>query len=285
MIDRPIQTALVCEGGAMRGIFSAGVLDVFLEEKFEPFDLVIGTSAGACNLVSYLAHQHERNLRCYRDIMSRPQLFSFPRFLRGGHYIDLDWLWERFIAEDPLDQPAVDAHPAHLIAVATCARTGAPLYLEPRSPEIMEYLKGSSAMPMLYRGVVNWGGHEMADGGISDPIPVKKAYALGARKIVVIRSRPTGVTKKDGFEQKLTAFLTRNHPGIAKAIRETSVRAYGDAVAFCEKPPEDARIWQIAPPSLMKTGRTTQDTEILLADYTLGRRAAKEALKEIEGEF
>src|SRR4051794_6064259 len=118
-----IRTAIVVEGGAMRGIFSAGVLDGLMQLGLDDFDLAIGTSAGACNLASFVARQHGRNLRCYTDIMARRQLFSVRRALRGGHYMDLDWLWGALAAEDPLDEHAITAHRTELVAVATCART------------------------------------------------------------------------------------------------------------------------------------------------------------------
>src|SRR5512135_324999 len=95
--------ALVVEGGGMRGIFSAGVLDAFLEQDFDPFDIYIGVSAGACNLSSQVAGQYRRNFRIYTNQMVRPEFISVGKFLRGGHYMDLDWLWETFQRVDPLD--------------------------------------------------------------------------------------------------------------------------------------------------------------------------------------
>src|SRR6476469_8399668 len=99
----PARSALVVEGGAMRGIFSAGVLDAFLEASWNPFDLAIGSSAGASNLLSYLAGQRGRTRRCHLNQMSRPEFIDAWRFVRGGHWVDLDWLWEAITREDPLD--------------------------------------------------------------------------------------------------------------------------------------------------------------------------------------
>src|SRR4051794_38376613 len=101
--------AIVVEGGAMRGIYAAGVLDAFLERGFHPFALAVGSSAGACNLASHLAAQHGRNRRCYATQMSRTEFIDARRFFRGGHWLDLDYLWDAFAREDPLDTAAAGA--------------------------------------------------------------------------------------------------------------------------------------------------------------------------------
>ena len=93
----------------MRGVFSAGVLDAFLTAKFDPFDLYIGVSAGACNLSSHVAGQYQRNLRMYTGPMRTRNFMSLGRFLLGGHFMNLDYLWDYCAREDPLD-------------VAACAR-------------------------------------------------------------------------------------------------------------------------------------------------------------------
>ena len=90
--------ALVVEGGGMRGAFSAGVLDVFLEAGFNPFSVYGGASGGAMNLSSFLSGQHGRNFRIYRDICTCPEFISMVKYLRGGHWVDLDWLWREMAA-------------------------------------------------------------------------------------------------------------------------------------------------------------------------------------------
>src|SRR5277367_1675407 len=105
----PDRVALVVEGGAMRGIFAAGALDVFHEQGFFPFDLAIGVSVGASNMLSFLARQHGRTRRCFLGQMSRPEFIDPWRAVRGGHWLDLDWLWDAIEREDPLDRRAAAA--------------------------------------------------------------------------------------------------------------------------------------------------------------------------------
>jgi predicted patatin/cPLA2 family phospholipase len=258
----------------MRGIFSAGVLDALLDLGLSDFDLAIGTSAGACNLASFVARQNGRNLRCYVNIMARPELFSLQRALRGGHYMDLDWLWDRFAAEEPLDEAAIERARTQLISVATCARTGEAVYATARGPRIHHDLKAGCALPLLYRGPVRLGDAHVVDGGLVDPIPAEEAYRRGARRMLVIRSRPAATVKRNhALSRPVTALLFRN-PAVARASLATAER-YQQAVRFVQQPPNDAQIVQLAPEQPLRTKRVTQDLACLRADYEYGRALAQ----------
>jgi predicted patatin/cPLA2 family phospholipase len=278
-----IETAIVVEGGAMRGVFSAGVLDALLELGLADFDLAIGTSAGACNLASFVARQHGRNLRCYL-IMARRQMFSLPRALRGGHYMDLDWLWDAFAAEDPLDEAAVARARTELVSVATCAASGEAVYFTVREPRIQADLKAGCALPFLYRGPVALGDRQVVDGGLADPVPAREAYRRGARRLLVIRSRPSAVVKRDNALTRPVAALLYRTPALARATLHTA-RRYQQAVAFVHHPPADAHVVEIAPLTALKTGRTTQDPAALRSDYALGRELAYDHRAELQALF
>ena len=273
----PGRTAIVVEGGAMRGIFSVGVLDVFLERGFEPFDLAIGASAGACNLASHVARQEGRNRRCYFDLMTRREFIDMRRMARGRSVVDLDWLWAALAERDPLDVAAIAANPIEFVVVATSGRSGEPLYFRPGPDRTFDILKGSCALPGLYRGRVNEEGEPLIDGGVSDPIPVEEAYRRGARRILVIRSRPAGYVKTGGWSSRLSSFFLRNQPVVAEAMRRTPDR-YRRAVAFLHAPPADCRLVHVAPVVAMRTGRTTQDRRALEHDYVHGRAMAEAAI-------
>jgi predicted patatin/cPLA2 family phospholipase len=265
------KTALVVEGGGMRGVFTAGVLDVFLERRFDPFDLYLGVSSGACNLASHLAGQHRRNVRIYTGIMARPAFLSFCKFASGGNWMDLDYLWRAIDEEDPLDVPAIFRREKRdFLAVGTSAKTGEPLYMRPRIDDCSAVLKASSALPFLYRGSVEIDGERVIDGGIADPLPAAEAYRLGARRIVVVRTRTSSYRKKPGLEHALSAFAVRGLPALSRAVKSQPA-AYGRCVDFLESPPDGVEIFQIAPETSLATSRTTQRVETLLADYELGR--------------
>ncbi len=269
------RTALVVEGGGMRGIFAAGVLDLFMEKKFDPFDLYIGVSAGACNLASHLAGQHRRNFRIYTRLMTRPDFISMKKFLRGGHMMDLDYLWDVIEVEDPLAVKDIfRLRKKDYIVVATDIESGTPVYINPDAENCNTCLKASSAVPFLYRGNLEVNSVRCVDGGVTDPIPAREAYLRGARNIVVVRTRPGAFRKKKGMENYLSSFATRRWPKLSRAVK-SQADTYSRCVDFILDPPRDAAICQIAPEGPLKTGRTTQKVELLLADYDTGRRAGE----------
>jgi predicted patatin/cPLA2 family phospholipase len=271
------RAAIVLEGGAMRGIFSVGVLDVFLERAFEPFDLAIGASAGACNLASHVARQKGRNRRCYFELMTRREFIDLRRIVQGRSAVDLDWLWAALAERDPLDLAAIAESRTEFIVVATSARSGHPRYLRPSSHDMFDSLKGSCALPGLYRGTVSVEGEPLIDGGVSDPIPVEEAYRRGARRILVVRSRAADYVKTTGWSSRLSALLMRGQPVVADAMRRTAEH-YQRAVGLLRSPPGDCRVVHVAPVVPMSTGRTTQDRRALERDYAHGREMAEEAI-------
>ncbi len=260
----------------MRGIFAAGVLDVFLEREFHPFDFAIGSSAGACNLASHLAGQHDRNRRCYLTQMRRDEFIDARRFLRGGHWLDIDYLWDAFDREDPLDVERATENPTKLVVAATAIDTGTAMYFEPDADSLSEVLRASSAVPVLFRRFVEIDGRRFTDGGIAAPIPVIEAYRRGARRIVVVRSRPIGFGGPSRLECAIAAGLLRRHPALARAfLRYRSL--YARASAFLARPPADCTIVHVAPEAL-RTTRTTRDAHVLEADYRQGREAGARAI-------
>jgi predicted patatin/cPLA2 family phospholipase len=262
----------------MRGIFAAGVLDVFLEQRFRPFDLALGVSVGASNILSYLANQHGRTRRNFLDQMSRPDFIDPWRGLRGGHCLDLDWLWEAIEREDPLDRRAAAASGVEYGLVATCARTGSPHYLAPTADDMLEALKASCALPVLYRNAIAIGGEPFVDGGLSDPLPVREAYRRGARTMIVIRSRAAHFVKKTRLSNRVAAWILRGQPGIARACLDAA-RAYRDGADFLEAPPADCAVVHVAPSGPLATSRMSRDAMSLERDYALGRALGRDAIE------
>jgi predicted patatin/cPLA2 family phospholipase len=261
----------------MRGIFAAGVLDVFLERSFAPFDFAIGSSAGACNLASHLAGQHGRNRRCYLTQMRRREFVDMRRFLRGGHWLDIDYLWDAFDREDPLDCAATARNPTRLIVAATDVDRGVATFLEPTADTMSEMLRASSAVPVLFRRFVELDRQRFTDGGVTAPIPVEEAYRRGARRIVVIRSRPDGFPGPSRVECLVASAMLRGHPALARAFRRYR-SIYARASSFVAYPPSDCEIIHVAP-VVLRTTRTTRDARVLEGDYAQGRSAAEHAIR------
>ncbi len=267
-----ITNALIVEGGGMRGVFSAGVLAAFAGTYFDPFNLYIGVSAGACNLASHLAGQPERNIDILMRWSSTRRFINYARFLAGGHLMDLDWLWETTIREYRLDlrrlfgQLAVERK--EFVVVATSMKTGSAMYLRPDETTLEHYLKVSSSIPILYRGGLSADGETATDGGVADSIPVRYAHRCGASHITVIRSRPSGYEKRGG-NGIIGKIVFRKYPRFAGALNNRA-DDYMRSVEFIRNPPPGVKIVEIAPPANLGVSRTTRNRDILMNAYRVG---------------
>jgi predicted patatin/cPLA2 family phospholipase len=270
----------------MRGVFAAGVLDAFATRGFAPFDLAIGTSAGAAALASHLAGQVGRNWRCLSGLMRRAE-FVHPlrgawRALRRGHWMDLDWLFAACERQDPLDVRALACCGVEFLVAATSADTGEPVYLAPDAGDTSAVLKASSAVPLLYRGPVEVRGHRLVDGGVAAAIPVGEAYRRGARRIVVVRSRASGIAElRPGVEHCVGALALRAYPALARAIWRSPAQ-YRASLEFIADPPSDCAVLEVAPPRPLATGRTSRALAALERDYVLGLECGDAAARSWE---
>ncbi|HAT6343215.1 TPA: patatin family protein [Aeromonas hydrophila] len=271
------QTALVVEGGAMRGIFAAGVLDAFLAKGRTAFDHCIGVSAGAVNLAAFLAGQQRRNHNVITDYSCRPEFINLARFLRGGHWLDLDWLWAITIRECRLDLARFAANPVPLTVVTTRVADGQAAYLKANAAELEQQIKASCSVPLVYRDFVRLDGEVMTDGGVADSIPVRHAYEQGARDITVVLSRPLGYRKRAPRLPALHRYLLRETPALARASLSRH-QSYNDAIDFIRQPPADCRIRVIVPPAGFRVGRMTTDRGRLEQGYQMGWQAALDYL-------
>jgi len=275
--EQSSKSALVVEGGALRGVFSTGLLDGFLEAQFNPFDLFVGVSSGASNLAAYLAGMIGRNRRIYMDYSLRPDFLSFPKFLRGGHLLDLDWLWDITIREIRLDLASIYFRAKPFVVVLTDVQTGDAHYKLTSARDLEHVLKASSAMPLLYRAYPEVDGRPMTDGGVADSIPVREAIRRGARRIMVIRSRHRDYTKHHGLSELVMRWHVRHYPFLQKAMAKRAER-YNDSVALIRKPPDGVSIVEICPPGNFRVSRLSQDRIILQEGYEQGRVLAAEAI-------
>ena len=267
---KTVPNALVVEGGAMRGIFSTGILDAFLENHFNPFQIAVGVSAGATNIASYLAEMFQRNYKVYTDYSTRPDFINWLKFIKGGHLVDLDWLWDLTINEIRLDLDKILNSKTEFYIGLTQVDTGESVFLKPAKDDLEEMLKASSAIPVFYRRFVRLNETDYVDGGLADPIPVYEAYRRGAKKIMVLRSRPRSYNMKaNSLLLKMNRLYLKEYPNIIKAMANRATR-YQQAIAFMRQPPEGVQIIEINPPETFQTKRLTKDVTVLKQDYQSG---------------
>ncbi|EPE6793423.1 patatin-like phospholipase family protein [Vibrio alginolyticus] len=269
--------ALIVEGGAMRGVFSCGILDHFLASEFSPFDSFWGVSAGASNLAAYLAKMPGRNLKIYLDYSLRKEFFSPSQLLRGGDMMNLDWMWNVTLEELGIDKSALKADSRPFFLGVTRQDNGQAEYHLPDVDDLAETMKASSALPVLYRNGVSLNGIQYVDGGVSDALPVAEAINRGAKKIMVLRSQPASYQKPRGRFSALTKRMLKETPGLIEPMLTREVR-YNQTLALINNPPPGIEIIQVCPPETFKLKRLSRSPAPLRHAYELGIEAGKEAI-------
>lgn len=271
--------ALIVEGGAMRAVFSCGILDTFLNENFNPFDSFWGVSAGASNLAAYLANMPGRNLKIYTDYSCRKEFIRPLRLITGNDMMDLDWLWQVTIAELGLDIDTIQSHGLPFYLGVTQQDTGNAEYLPAEPDSLVETMKASSALPILYRnGVLLPNGNRYVDGGVADAIPVAEAIRRGAKRIMVLRSQPYSYIKQEEKSQSLLKRLLRKTPELIEPMCRRATR-YNQSVELMRNPPQGIEIIEICPPESFRLKRLTRQPEPLYHGYQCGQQAGVEAIK------
>ena len=186
--------ALVAQGGGQRGIFTAGVFDAFLEAGFDPFELYVGTSAGALNLSSFISRQHQFGYRFIVNYTTDNEFFNLYNYLSKQKSMNLDWALETVAPGGSLQLDLATARQVLLhrsaLACATRKDTLQDIYLPMFQRNWQEVLRASCAIPVLYNQPVSLNELEWVDGGVSAAVPVREAWQRGAELVVVVRTEP-----------------------------------------------------------------------------------------------
>ncbi len=272
-----MKSALVVEGGAMRGIFAAGVLDVFLDKDCA-FDFAIGVSAGATNLSTFAARIPGLSRTLITDYATRREFFSPLRFIRGGHMTDVHWLWHQARAQ--LDKQSSHEEATLPVYVGvTNVDTGQCDYLRANADNINDLMVASCSIPVAYRDQPQIGQHRYVDGGVGDSIPVRKAYEMGARDITVVLSQPLGFSKPSVHSGWLLERLYGHQPALLQTLMQRP-HCYNETLDFLQNPPADLTLNIVAPPAGFNVKRLTMDRRKLDRGYKHGKIAALRMLRQ-----
>jgi predicted patatin/cPLA2 family phospholipase len=274
--------ALVMEGGGLRGNYTAGVLDSFLEADIE-FPYIIGVSAGAGFGCSFVSKQKGRNLEILKRYRNDPRYLSLRSYLKTGNLFGLDFLYNDIpLNLIPFDFKAYHQSTAKFVVVCTDCISGLPVYYE-NDPELLTVLKGSSALPFVSR-MVDFQGRLLLDGAITDPIPIKKAREAGYKQYTVILTHSAGYRKKEEPHPP-ARLLYRKYPKLVKALADR-VASYNRSMELIEAEEKLGNCLVIRPSGDLKVSRTEKSVEKLLRLYENGLEDGKIAaakLKETAG--
>ena len=277
-------TALVLEGGGLRGVFTCGVLDCFMDHGIR-FPFAVGVSAGACNGLSYMSGQRGRAKTSNIDLMDEHHYVGFRYLLTQGCIMDFKLLFEDFPEKIiPYDYGAYFSNPDRFVMVTTNCLTGRAGYLEEKSDpgRVMDIVRASSSLPFVSR-ITYVDGIPMLDGGIADSVPVEYAFSQGYDRMVVVLTRNKGYRKKDGT-MPLSRIIYRKYPQLQNALSERN-SLYNKTMDRIESLEEEGRIVVIRPQKPVEVGRMEKDTSRLSALYDEGYAVASAALPQIRMKF
>ena len=276
------KTALIIEGGGQRGVFSFGITDTFIARNYDPFDIYIGVSNGVAVLCWYLIRETDNNL----DKMlyaAKGDYLSYKNIFTGKDILKFHQMYED---GEKLFKPSMEKIKNNLegkeyIAVVTDAIEANAEYYSFGDGDWMPKMIASGTLPVLVRTPSLINGRRKFDGGVADPLPVEKAYKMGAKKIILIRTYEKKFRRKRKLENYIGALFSNEYPKLQNALLE-HYKTYNRALDFIKNPPNDCEIVQLCPPKKLKSKRDSKNTEILKADYKLGKRVAAEYLDSLE---
>ncbi len=264
-----MKTGLVLEGGGLRGMYTSGIMDVFMENGIT-FDGVIGVSAGAVYGSSYISGQKGRNIRYSLANLKNKEYMSVRNLIKTGDFIGADYCYRKIPDElDKFDYDAFRENPTDFYVVCTDIETGKPVYLKcDDMKKDMDKMRASASLPIISR-VVHVDGMKLLDGGTGDSIPVHQFRRMGYKKCVVILTRPAGYVKEQDPTIKLLAAKYKKYPEYVKRLG-MRYHYYNKTLRLLEKMEMEGKVLIIRPSHLIEMSRTEKNPKTIKAMYALG---------------
>jgi len=277
-----MKTGLVLEGGGMRGLFTAGVMDVLMEHGIR-FDGIVGVSAGATFGCNYKSRQPGRVLRYNIRFKDEPRYMGLRSLLRTGDLVGAEFSYHTMPNElDVLDRDTFRRDPTEFHVVCTDAETGQPVYhrIDDMDDVEADWIRASASMPIVSRPV-SLDGRLLLDGGISDSIPLRYFEGLGFLRNVVVLTQPKGFYKQRTKLMPLFHLFMRRYPAIIRAMSRRHLM-YNDELSYLEEQEQKGHIVIVYPQDTLPIGRTEQVETKMHRVYAMGRLKAEEMLPTVQ---
>ncbi|WP_408009663.1 patatin family protein [Pseudalkalibacillus sp. A8] len=276
------QTGLVLEGGGMRGVYTAGVLEYFMEQDFYP-PYVIGVSAGACNAASYLSRQFGRNKKVTIGFAKHPDYISWKNLLWKRQLFGMDLIFDEIPNKlVPFDyQKLHEAEERFVIGTTDCI-TGESVYFEKSEykDQILPILRASSSLPFM-APVIEMENRCLMDGGISDPIPIRKSEQDGNKKNILILTRNDGYIKQPSRMNWLTKRFYQTYEGLINKM-DTRFQVYNETISYIKEKEKAGDVYVIRPTEPLKVSRIERNPLKLTALYDQGYQDAEKHFSSIK---
>ncbi len=277
-----MKKGLILEGGAMRGMFSAGVMDVLMEAGIE-FDGIVGVSAGAVFGCNYKSKQIGRTIRYNMKYVRDPRYCSLSSLIKTGDMFGRDFCYNIIPNElDPFDNDTFKNNPVKFYVVATDINSGKALYqrIDSADEKGLEYMRASASMPLVSRPV-ELDGKEMLDGGIADSIPLEFFVNKGYDKNLVILTQPKDYVKKKNRLIPLMKIKLRKYPRLIEAMANRHI-LYNNQTKYTENAEIKGSAFVIRPSEKLPISRLEKNPKTLKTVYDLGRAEAMKNLDKIK---
>ena len=275
-----IEAGLVVEGGGMRGVYTAGVLDYFMEKNLY-FDDCYGVSAGACHISSYVSKQIGRSMKVTLDYINDKRYCSVNSLIKTGDMFGVEMLYDLIPNKLELyDYDTFNKFKGNFYSVVTNCKTGKAEYIKIKDmKKDIIAVRASSSLPLLSR-IVEINGKEYLDGGITDSIPIKKSIKDGHKKNVVILTRDKTYRKSKPKFLSFFKLKYKKYPNLVKAI-ENRYKMYNETLDFLEEEKAKNKVFIIQPKLPVKISRIEKDKDKLKALYNQGYEDAKEIYEDL----
>ena len=275
------KTGLVLEGGGMRGLFTAGILDVLMENNVT-FDGVVGVSAGATFGCNFLSHQIGRTLRYNMSQRKNPKYMGIRSLIKTGDYVGGEYAYHVLPTKlDVFDFEAFEKNPTEFHVVTTNVRTGEAIYhrIDKVDYTGMEWIRASASMPIISRPVAI-GDYEMLDGGIADSIPLRYFESEGFKRNIVILTQPKGFKKKLTKLMPVFKATMRKYPAIIEGMSKRHLM-YNRELDYISQQQMAGKCLVICPSATLPIGRTSLNAKKMQHVYDMGRKAGEDNLEAI----
>lgn len=273
---------LVLEGGGMRGFYTAGVLDFFLEKNLE-FNFIIGTSAGACCACSFISKQLKRNYHAFGDYLNDPNYMGLNNLIHTGNFFNYDFIFDTIPNKlIPFDYKQFNKFKGKFYSVSTNIETGEADYHLNTNLHIdadMDYIKASMALPMISKPI-NIDGKLLLDGGVADSIPIRKAMELGSKKSIVVLTQAANFRKQPNKLMPILEKTYSSYPKLIKAL-ENRHNDYNNSLNFINLLEKTNNCFVIRPSTPITISNLETDKEKLDALYNQGYNDAKNSYKKM----
>ena len=276
-----MKKGLVLEGGAMRRLFTAGIIDVMMEAGVEP-DGLIGVSAGAAFGCNYKSRQPGRAVRYNTRFAKDPRYSGLRSLIKTGDYFNAEFGYHIVPKEyDIFDTEAFEQNRLVFVFVCTDVMTGEAVYhqMDRVTFDELEWLRASASMPLASK-VVEVGGRKLLDGGVADSIPLAYFERIGYERNVVILTQPEGYVKEPNRLMPLMRLALRKYPKMLEAMENRHLM-YNQELEYVRQAEREGRCLVIRPDEKLPIGHISHDPENMRRVYEIGRRKGKEHLDQI----